>query len=343
MASDNETTSSKAPSLNDQVSPSSKETSSPIRVDEKNEAAGKGTEASPASAHGEGDVEPQAAPPSPADSRSEEGEARSDDSPDDDGEQNDRRDGHNHNHTTSDAPPLPNEPTPSGGAPPLPTEAPPGQAAAAAESDDGWSAQWDATNQTWYFYNHYTRMSQWDNPRAPSAPAPAHQISQPTSIAGGYNPAIHGSWDPNAAYAQAYKEPDDTPTTSTAAIAADEAEYQADLAMYNAEMDGSDPTAAAEGFGPLAAGGEYSAQAAFNRRTGQTQAGDQNPERHSDASKSYRQMNAYFNVDQAANSHDGRSLKAERRTKQPTRKELVMWKEKRKARKEEKRRAWLRD
>lgn len=277
--------------------------------------------------------EPQTAP-SPADSRSEEGEARSDDSPEAGAQQ--ARDGANH--TATDAPPLPDEPTPGGDAPPLPNEAPPGQ-----ESDDGWSAQWDATNQTWYFYNRFTGISQWDNPRQPSsstttdagAPgtssttAAAPQISHPTSVAGGYNPAIHGSWDPNAPYAQAYQTPD--------ADAADEAEYQADLAMYNAEMAGADPTAAAEGF-------EYAATAAaFNRRTGKTQSGDQTPERYSDASKSYRQMNAYFNVDQAANSHDGRSLKAERRGKQPTRKELSMWKEKRKARKEEKRRAWLRD
>ncbi|CAN8097496.1 unnamed protein product [Discula destructiva] len=289
-------------------------------------------EPSPPAQEGQDDA-PHTAPSS-ADSRSEEGEARSDDGLDQ--SKQGARDGDKH--ISGDAPPLPNEPTPTGdgGGPPLPTEAPPGQTAAT-ESDDGWSAQWDATNQTWYFYNRFTNVSQWDNPRltttAAATSSTAPPIPQPTSIAGGYNPAIHGSWDPNAPYAQAYKEPG---ADDPAAVAADEAEYQADLAMYNAEMDGSDPTAAAEGF-------EYASAAALNRRTGRTQAGDQNPERHSDASKSYRQMNAYFNVDQAANSHDGRSLKAERRGKQPTRKELSMWKEKRKARKEEKRRAWLRD
>lgn len=326
MPSDNEATSpAKAPvdpSSHDLETSSLKDSAAPVEAEET---------VSPAKSPLAQENEPQAAP-SPADSRSEEGEARSSDSQEE-GEQ-DTRGGDEH--TSASAPPLPNEPTPGGGdAPPLPAEAPPGQAAGTG-ADDGWTAQWDATNQTWYFYNHLTGISQWDNPRlaAPTAPATsasaatASQISQPTSIAGGYNPAIHGSWDPNASYAQAYKDPD----------AADEAEYQADLAAYNAEMDGSDPTAAAEGFG-----GEYASAAGFNRRTGKTQAGDQNPERHSDASKSYRQMNAYFNVDQAANSHDGRSLKAERRGKQPTRKELSMWKEKRKARKEEKRRAWLRD
>lgn len=259
------------------------------------------------------------AAPSPADSRSEEGEARSDDETEDNAQQ--ERD--------TDQPPLPDEPLPgasttvnddaTAAAPPLPSEAPP--SSSSKEPNDGWSAQWDATNQRWYFYNEYTGVSQWDNPRVPtssdaSAAAAAAPISQPTSVAGGYNPAIHGDWDPNAAYAQAYK-------------AADDDTYEADLAAYHAEMDTAEE--------------DYGQTAAFNSRTGQSQTADQSVERHSDASKSYRQMNAYFNVDQAANSHDGRSLKAERRGKQPTRKELAAWKERRKARKEEKRRAWLRD
>lgn len=272
--------------------------------------------------------------PSPVDSRSEEGEARSDDGKEPSTQQEKDTD---HSLSTQppgdqsiDEPPLPDEPLPGAStlstaadrdaAPPLPSEAPPSN-----EPNDGWSAQWDATNQRWYFYNEHTGVSQWDNPRVPTAdaaaaqPAAASSISQPTSVAGGYNPAIHGDWDPTAPYAQAYK-------------AADEDTYEADLAAYNAEMDAEE-----------AGEGAYGQNAAFNSRTGRFQTADQTVERHSDASKSYRQMNAYFNVDQAANSHDGRSLKAERRGKQPTRKELAMWKEKRKARKEEKRRAWLRD
>lgn len=288
--------------------------------------------------------------PSPADSRSEEGEARSEDSP----RENSRRseeDGHNtqspsNDHNSTDAPlPLPNESLPGaqGNDPPLPNEAPPQQAAGASAADDGWSAEWDATNQIWYFYNRFTGVSQWDNPRvqtthtptatAPAAPgvsAPPASISQPSSVAGGYNPAIHGSWDPTAPYAQAAGDGDDDDNELASA---------ADLAAYHAEMAGLD------GGGEGGEGGEYYLQqATFNRSTGRAQdVAEQNPERHSDAGKSYRQMNAYFNVDQAANSHDGRSLKAERRGKQPTKKELSEWKQKRKARKEEKRRAWLRD
>ena len=54
-------------------------------------------------------------------------------------------------------------------------------------------------------------------------------------------------------------------------------------------------------------------------------------------------MNAFFDVDAAANQHDGRSLKAERQNQRLSKTELKAFKEKRRARKEEKRRAWLLD
>lgn len=292
------------------------------------------------------EVSPVAAGPQ-SDAHSEEGEASEGDSPEgrshgrSDSDDTPPRDSHSvaeHN----DAPPLPDEPLPGqsstqekahggagdGDAPPLPNEAPPPE-------DDGWDAMWDATRQAWYFYNRFTGLSQWDNPRVQtttasgepsSSTAAAATISQPSSVAGGYNPAIHGSWDPNAPYAQAYKQ-------------ADAADDDTAAAQYAAAA------AATGGVGEMGLEGAdaYAQAAAFNSRTGRFQAADLNPEHFSDAAKSNRQMNAYFDVDRAANSHDGRSLKAERRGKQPTKKELAQWKEKRKARKEEKRRAWLRD
>lgn len=282
-----------------------------------------------------------------SDSHSEEGEASESDSPEGSkrGRSNSTDTPPRESHSAAehtDAPPLPDEPLPGqssthdqthngagdGDAPPLPTEAPPQQ------EDDGWDAMWDAARQAWYFYNRFTGLSQWDNPRVQtatasadptSAAAAAATISQPSSVAGGYNPAIHGSWDPNAPYAQAYKQ-------------ADAADDDTTTAPYMA-------AAAAAAAGEMAAEGTdaYAQAAAFNSRTGRFQAADLNADHFSDAAKSQRQMNAYFDVDRAANSHDGRSLKAERRGKQPTKKELAQWKEKRKARKEEKRRAWLRD
>ncbi|PTB66329.1 hypothetical protein BBK36DRAFT_1118673 [Trichoderma citrinoviride] len=206
-----------------------------------------------------------------------------------------------------EAPPLPNEAVPDG--PPLPDEPVPQQ-----PEDDGWDCQWDPNSQAWFFYNRFTGKSQWENPRVPSANGPAVTSlvvePQPPShekpVAGGYNPAIHGDYDPNAWYAKTNEEEEDT----TGLV--------------------GDPAAI------------YAATATFNRFTGHFQAGE-GAERHSDEAKSKRQMNAFFDVDAAANAHGGRSLKAERSNKKPTKNELKAFKEKRRARKEEKRRAWLRD
>ena len=86
---------------------------------------------------------------------------------------------------------------------------------------------------------------------------------------------------------------------------------------------------------------DYIQAAHFNRWTGQNQQSTDN--KHSDEAKSRRQMEAFFNVDLAANSHEGRSLKAERQSKKLTRKEVKEYQERRREKKEEKRRAWLRD
>ena len=220
-----------------------------------------------------------------------------------------------------DGPPLPSEPAPDG--PPLPDEAVP------SASDDGWDCLWDANTQAWFFYNRLTGKTQWENPRVASetsapgtAPGTAAPGVAPSSVpeppeseqpaAGGYNPAVHGDYDPTAWYAQGGGQEDDGATP--ALLAAD-----------------GDPSAA------------YAATASFNRFTGQFQDEDAGPGRHTDEAKSRRQMNAFFDVDAAANSHDGRSLKAERSNKKPSKSEVKAFKEKRRARKEEKRRAWLRD
>jgi hypothetical protein len=207
----------------------------------------------------------------------------------------------------SAAPPLPDEVPP-----PLPDEASP-----AKPEDDGWEPAWDHIAQKYYFYNRFTGVSQWDNPRVPQASVPAAPGTEETSqeeaprkapVLGGYNPAIHGDYDPTAPYAQQYEEQE--PESSAA---------------------GQDAAAA------------YAATGAFNRFTGRWQAEGINPENHNDENKSRRQMNAFFDVDAAANSHDGRSLRAERSARKLTKAELKQFKEKRREKKEEKRRAWLRD
>lgn len=216
------------------------------------------------------------------------------------------------------------DPLPAIKTPPLPRGAPPGPEV----QDDGWDPVWDPAAQAYYFYNRFTGASQWTNPRVPdgqqpsasgvgnydripaapgttaSAPGtdpPPHAQVRPY---GGYDPAIHGDYDPNATYAQ--------PAVSDAPLPA------------NAED-------------------AYAATGAFNRFTGKWQAADVTPELHNDENKSKRQMNAFFDVDAAANSHNGKSLKAERSGKKLSKQELKAFKEKRKEKKEERRRAWLRD
>jgi len=213
----------------------------------------------------------------------------------------------------NDAPPLLDEDIP-----PLPQEPPPVE-------DDGWAPVWEETAQAFYFYNRFTGATQWTNPRVPEASqfieaAPgvtsvasistgAQEDSAATSRpAGGYDPSIHGDYDPTAWYAQPAAS-DPAETTLFSANPAD----------------------------------AYVATGAFNRFTGRWQAADLTPDNHNDENKSRRQMNAFFDVDAAANSHDGRSLKAERSGKKLSKTELKQFKEKRKAKKEEKRRAWLRD
>ncbi|EXJ69695.1 uncharacterized protein A1O5_06766 [Cladophialophora psammophila CBS 110553] len=211
-------------------------------------------------------------------------------------------------------PPLPTEEEP----PPLPNEAPPTQPV-----DDGWAPIWDDHAQAFYFFNRFTNVAQWENPRVPEASSQTSppgvgnhdrivgERGPPANRVGGYDPSIHGDYDPNADYAKAYE----TSSVDTAPGVA----------------PGTNPA------------DMYAASGTFNRFTGKWQRADLNPEKFTDEQKSRRQMNAFFDVDAAANSHDGRSLRAERASKKLTKAELKAFKEKRREKKEEKRRAWLRD
>lgn len=198
---------------------------------------------------------------------------------------------------------------------------------------------WDDTAGAYYFYNRLTQATQWDNPRvsipietqpvgndrvvgAPgtSAPGIAHSV-----VRGGYNPAIHGDYDPNADYAQEATET----TTSSAPPSYDP--------VTGAVVDAT----------ALADGDQYAATAQFNRFTGRFSNSAIHPthttEAHTDAAKSKRQMDAFFDVDVMANKNDGKSLRAERAGKKLSKSEIKAFKEKRRTKKEEKRRAWLKD
>lgn len=210
---------------------------------------------------------------------------------------------------------------PEGEVPPLPAEPPPSDV-----PDDGWAPVWDDNAQAYYFYNRFSGASQWTNPRVPeSQPGPpgvgnyeripesapgtsgVPDAEAPQRPYGGYDPAIHGDYDPTAPYAQEHQAPESDPSQP------------------------ADPAAI------------YTATGVFNRFTGKWQPTTITPENFNDENKSRRQMSAFFDVDAAANSHNGKSLKAERSGKKLTKQELKAFKEKRKEKKEEKRRAWLRD
>lgn len=203
--------------------------------------------------------------------------------------------------------------------PPLPAEAPP-----AGAQDDGWAPVWDENAQAYYFYNRFTGHSQWTNPRVPevqdTAPGVGNHDRIPDAVStiteqpppsrpyGGYDPAVHGDYDPTASYAQ-----------------------EGGATAEQAPSEAADPNAI------------YTATGVFNRFTGKWQPTTLTPENFNDENKSKRQMSAFFDVDAAANSHNGRSLKAERSGKKLSKQELKAFKEKRRDKKEEKRRAWLRD
>ena len=233
------------------------------------------------------------------------GEDRQTQSPSDSGDTN--------SSTESVNPPLPTEELP----PPLPDEAPP----ASQPKDDGWAPVWDEAAQAFYFYNRFSGATQWENPRVPNATETGvvgianHDRMATTDPPqkrphGGYDPSIHGDYDPTASYA------------------------------INAQVQ---EEAGAQTPLPGAPGQDYAATATFNRFTGKWQASTLTPENFNDDNKSKRQMGAFFDVDKAANSHNGKSLKAERSAKKLSKQELKAFREKRKEKKEEKRRAWLRD
>lgn len=198
-------------------------------------------------------------------------------------------------------PPLPDEPLPE------------------VQEDDGWDPMWSDEHKSWFFFNRFTKQTQWENPRVPTAGGRAAAAV----ASGGYNPAIHGDYDPNAWYAKGLSADPDAK-----GAAADGADGAADDAGGDGDGDADIVAAAAS---------------AIISGSGGADADGHGESQFSHDAKARRQMNAYFDMDAAASAHDGRSLKAERSGKKPTRAELKAFKEKRRARKEEKRRAWLRD
>lgn len=128
---------------------------------------------------------------------------------------------------------------------------------------------------------------------------------------GGYVPQIHGPYDAKASYVKWHERKA-------------EAEAAAAAEQTRAALPGA---------------ATYESTMTLNRFTGHAQRSGLGPERHSDSAKASRQMNAFFDPDAAANSHDGRSLKEERKGQYQTRKQIQEHKRVNKQKKEAKRRA----
>jgi hypothetical protein len=145
----------------------------------------------------------------------------------------------------------------------------------------------------------------------------AGELSQPaaaspdTSNYIGYNPKIHGDYDPNADYAQYHNQ-----------------RRREELGI----VDPYQPDTV-----PAVGSNDYAAALALNRFTGHAQPTHLSAERHSDVAKSSRQLGAFFDVDAAANAHDGRSLKQERQQKKLTKEQIKAYNEHRKEKKKNKR------
>lgn len=175
-----------------------------------------------------------------------------------------------------------------------------------------------------YFINMDTQASQWEEPKEPywiweSATQTIDMESglqypggvDPTQIT--YDPKIHGNYDPTAPYAQ----------------------------YHNSKLRGhEDPTpSAAPSATDLAA--SYDITGSFNRFTGNFQRDAEATERHNQTNKAGRQLGAFYDTEAAANAHDGRSLKEERRNQKLTKQELKEMREKRKAKQLKKKVDWL--
>lgn len=151
-------------------------------------------------------------------------------------------------------------------------------------------------------------------------------------VAGGYNPKIHGSFDPKADYAKQWrKDQEDEENAAAAAKAAITAQYEAKSSAYNGSNNRRN------------SGDDLTSAGTFNRYNGRFQGSDVNPDRYSQQNQASRQLNAYGgNLEAAANSHGGRSLKEERRKQRVSKEQIQAYKQKREERKRARDLAWYR-
>ena len=175
---------------------------------------------------------------------------------------------------------------------------------------DTQESKWEEPNEPYWLWDAEKQAIDergLQYPRASSAQATTDD-ADPNYY--GYNPKIHGKYDPDAPYAQYHNR-----------------KREDEIGIEQVAPGTILPVQT----------GEYAATGTFNRFTGKYQTADKSMERHDDFHKSGRQLGAFFDVDAAANSHDGRSLKEERRNEKLSKKQIKELAEKRRAKKEKKR------
>lgn len=161
-----------------------------------------------------------------------------------------------------------------------------------------------ATEQAGSYVSGY--MQSYDSP--PSSLTFFTAPKDPLEGYKGYNPKIHGNYDPKADYAQ----------------------YHNNLRAQESNV-----------VAPVVPPPGYGAAMILNARTGHAQANRPGAEHHNDANKSGRQLNAFFDADAAANAHEGISLKEERQKQTLSKKQVAEFKKKTQERKRKKKMDWL--
>ena len=170
---------------------------------------------------------------------------------------------------------------------------------------------WQEPVEPYWLFDTETQDPYANGLQQPLSQSPAVPADEPDPEYSGYNPAIHGNYDPNAPYAQYHNR--------------------------KREQEQSSGQSRALTDNPQALAAQTTVAGTFNRFTGRFQGDEKSAERHNDYNKSSRQMSAYFDVDAAANAHDGRSLKEERRNEKLSKKQIKELAERRRQKKEKKR------
>lgn len=196
---------------------------------------------------------------------------------------------------------------------------------------------WSAPHNAYYFWNAETNTTTWTNPLAESSTTPATATATASATA---------SASASAAYADPVhtRQPPNVDAEANETVPAGPTDLDPDLAFLDPGLYASSAGRQSGGQGAA-----YTARGTFDRRTGRFVPSDAatayDPSRHSQTAKAKRQMEAYFDVDQWEKAKDDEFAqrgekdggdRKNRHSKHPTKKELELYKERKKEKREAK-------